>query len=288
MATKLETDARHALLTGIPVEERRLQLAGISTSVLEGGDGPPLLLLHGPGGYGALWQTVIPALTTSHRVIAPDLPGHGSSPVDNAPLEAHRVLDWLGELIEETCEVPPVVVGQLVGGAIAARFAAERSAALDRLVLVVPFGLASFEPSPAFGAALTGFLTAPGEGTHDELWKHCVFDFDRLRARPETRWELLKAYNLDRAADERVSSAIRALIGQFGFPAIPDELLRRIAVPTSLIWGAHDSIVPLSIGQQASERFGWPLDVIERAGNEPALEAPEEFVRALRRAEGVS
>ena len=288
MATKLETDARHALLTGIPVEERRLQLAGISTSVLEGGDGPPLLLLHGPGGYGALWQTVIPALTTSHRVIAPDLPGHGSSPVDNAPLEAHRVLDWLGELIEETCEVPPVVVGQLVGGAIAARFAAERSAALDRLVLVVPFGLASFEPSPAFGAALTGFLTAPGEGTHDELWKHCVFDFDRLRARPETRWELLKAYNLDRAADGRVSSAIRALIGQFGFPAIPDELLRRIAVPTSLIWGAHDSIVPLSVGQQASERFGWPLDVIERAGNEPALEAPEEFVRALRRAEGVS
>ena len=78
MATKLETDARHALLTGIPVEERRLQLAGISTSVHEGGDGPPLLLLHGPGGYGALWHTVIPALTTSHRVIAPDLPGHGS------------------------------------------------------------------------------------------------------------------------------------------------------------------------------------------------------------------
>jgi pimeloyl-ACP methyl ester carboxylesterase len=284
MVTKLEKDVRQALLAGIPVEERRLQLAGISTSVLEGGQGPPLLLLHGPGGYGAIWQTVIPALSASHRVVAPDLPGHGASTVGETPLDADRVLVWLGELIEQTCAVPPVVVGQLVGGAIAARFAAERGNALERLVLVVPFGLAPFQPTPAFGAALTGFLTAPGEETHDELWKHCVLDFDALRARPATRWEQLKAYNLDRAASGSVSAAIQLLVEEFGFPAIPDDLLRRIAVPTSLIWGAHDSIIPLAVGQQASRRFGWPLHVLEHAGNEPALEAPDEFLRALRTA----
>lgn len=286
MITKLESDARNALLAGIPAEERRLQLAGISTSVLEGGDGRPLLLLHGPGGYGAIWQTVIPALSATHRVVAPDLPGHGASIVVDAEPDADRVLAWLGELIEQTCTTPPVIVGQLVGGAIAARFAAERGDALDRLVLVVPFGLAPFEPTPAFGAALTRFLTAPGEDTHDELWKHCVLDFDELRARPATRWEQVKAYNLDRAANGNVSAAIQALIEQFGFPAIPDEVLRRIAVPTSLVWGAHDSIIPLSVGQQASARFGWPLHVLEHAGNEPALEAPDEFVRALRTAMG--
>jgi pimeloyl-ACP methyl ester carboxylesterase len=286
MVTKLEMDARHALLVGIPVEERRLQLAGISTSVLEGGDGSPLLLLHGPGGYGGLWQTVIPALAASHRVVAPDLPGHGASTVGDAPLDAERVLDWLSGLIAETCATPPVLVGQLVGGAIAARLAAERGDPLERLVLVVPFGLAPFEPPPAFGAALTGFLAAPDEGTHDELWKHCVFDFDELRARPATRFELLKAYNLDRAAIGSVSNAIQTLIEQFGFPVIPDDALRRITVPTSLVWGRHDSIIPLSVGQQASERLGWPLHVLERVGNEPALEAPEEFVRVLRTAVG--
>jgi pimeloyl-ACP methyl ester carboxylesterase len=286
MVTKLERDAREALLAGIPVEERRLQLAGIATSVLEGGEGPPLLLLHGPGGYGAIWQTVIPALTTSHRVVAPDLPGHGASTVGSEELDTDAVLDWLGELIEQTCAAPPVVVGQLVGGAIAARFAAEREKALERLVLVVPFGLAPFEPTPTFGAALTGFLTAPGEDTHDELWKHCVLDFDGLRARPATRWEQVKAYNLDRAASPSVSAAIQVLIERFGFPAIPDEVLQRIAVPTSLIWGAHDSIIPLAVGQHASARFGWPLHVLEHAGNEPALETPDEFVRALRTAIG--
>jgi pimeloyl-ACP methyl ester carboxylesterase len=284
MVTKVERDARRALLAGIPVEERRLQLAGITTSVLEGGEGPTLLLLHGPGGYGAIWQTVIPALTTSHRVVAPDLPGHGASTVGETPLDADRVLDWLGELIAQTCTTPPVVVGQLVGGAIAARFAAERRNALERLVLVVPFGLAPFDPTPAFGAALTGFLTAPGEDTHDELWKHCVSDFDALRARAATRWEHVKAYNLDRAASSSVSAAIQALIEQFGFPAIPDDVLGRIAVPTSLIWGAHDSIIPLAVGQQASARFGWPLHVLENAGNEPALEIPDEILRALRTA----
>jgi pimeloyl-ACP methyl ester carboxylesterase len=282
MSTKLDTNAREALLAGLPVDERRMELAGVSTAVLEGGEGPPLLLLHGPGAYAATWQTVIPELTTTHRVVAPDLPGHGASTVGDAPLDADRVVAWLGELIEETCTAPPVVVGQLVGGAIAARFAADRAEAVDRLVLVVPFGLAPFEPTPAFGSALRGFLTAPGEDTHDELWQHCVFDFDGLRARPATRWQLLRAYNLDRAGDPGVTYAVNVLIEQFGLAAIPDDVLRRIAVPTSLIWGRHDSIVPLSVARDASRRLGWPLHVLEDAGNEPALEAPGEFVRTLR------
>ena len=44
---------RERLLTGIPVTERRFRLAGVSTAVLEGGDGPPIVLLHGPGEYAA-------------------------------------------------------------------------------------------------------------------------------------------------------------------------------------------------------------------------------------------
>ncbi len=69
---------------------------------------------------------------------------------------------------------------------------------------------------------------------------------------------------------------------QFGFPAIDEAVLARIAVPTSLIWGRYDSIVPLSVGELASARHGWPLRVIDDAGNEPAIEAPAAFVRALR------
>lgn len=276
--------AREQLLAGVPVTERRLLLAGVSTSVLEGGAGKPLLLLHGPGAYGAMWQQVIPDLTTTHRVVAPDLPGHGTSTVADGPLNADRIISWLGELIEQTCPTPPIVVGQLVGGAIAARFAANHGERVDRLALVVPFGLARFEPSPAFGAALTGFLAQPSADTHDDLWQYCVADFDALRRRPDVRWELMKAYNLDRARTASVSVALQALMEAFGFAAIPEDVLAQIATPTSLIWGRHDSIVPLSVAEAASARYRWPLHVIENAGNEPAIEAPDAFLRALRTA----
>src|SRR5215216_175592 len=102
-------DARRTLLAGLPVTERRLG----STAVLEGGDGPPVVLLHGPGGYAAHWLRVIPELVRSHRVVAPDLPGHGAS----EPREGERaVLAWLSELIDGTCAEPPVLVASALGG----------------------------------------------------------------------------------------------------------------------------------------------------------------------------
>jgi pimeloyl-ACP methyl ester carboxylesterase len=71
------------------------------------------------------------------------------------------------------------------------------------------------------------------------------------------------------------------VIGLFAFAAIPEATLARIEVPATLVWGRHDSIVPLAIGERASARFGWPLRVIEDAANEPAIEAPQAFVRAV-------
>lgn len=70
---------RARLLAGVPVTERRVEAAGITTTVLEGGDGPPLVLLHGPGESAVNWRWVLPDLVRTHRVVAPDLPAHGSS-----------------------------------------------------------------------------------------------------------------------------------------------------------------------------------------------------------------
>lgn len=81
-------------------------MAGISTPVLEGGDGPPVVLLHGPGGNATHWLRVIPDLVTTHRIVAPDLPGQGASEVTGDQLDADRTLAWLGGLIEHTCSSP--------------------------------------------------------------------------------------------------------------------------------------------------------------------------------------
>ena len=63
---------------------------------------------------------------------------------------------------------------------------------------------------------------------------------------------------------------------------------RAIAVPTTLIWGRHDLATRLSIAEAASARYGWPLHVIENAADDPPIEQPEAFVRALRAALGSS
>ncbi|HYN17818.1 MAG TPA: alpha/beta fold hydrolase, partial [Actinomycetes bacterium] len=150
-------DARRRLLAGVPVTERRLELAAVPTAVLEGGDGPPLVLLHSSGEFAALWLRVIPGLAASHRVVAPDLPGHGASAAPTGPLGTDRMLAWLGELVERTCPAPPVLVGRGLGGVLAARFAVEHGDRVDRLVLVGAFGLAPFDPAPAFGLAMQRF-----------------------------------------------------------------------------------------------------------------------------------
>lgn len=274
--------AREQLLAGLPVTERRLRLNGVSTAVLEGGEGSPVMLLHGPNEYAAKWLRVIPDLVRTHRVIAPDLPGHGSSEAIDGPLDADRVLGWLDDLIDCTCPSPPVVVGHILGGAIAARFAGARSERLDRLVLVDTLGLVAFQPRPDFGLALTEFISDPTEETHDRLWSRCAFDLDALRNRLGEQWDWIRTYNLDRARAPGLGAARHSLMEQFGFPAIPPAELGRIAVPTTLIWGRHDLATPLAIAEAASIHHGWRLHVIDNAADDPPLEQPEAFLTALR------
>ena len=281
--------ARERLLAGLPVTELRLELAGVSTAVLEGGDGPPLVLLHGPGEYAAKWMRVIPDLVATRRVVAPDLPGHGTSEVtDGRPLDADRVLAWLGELVERTCPTPPTLVGQILGGAVAARFASNRGDRLSQLVLVDTLGLTAFQPALEFGLALTEFIAEPTEDTHDRLWRRCAFDLDRMRERMGESWEWLKAYNLDRARTPSLQASQHKLMEQFGLPAIPPAELARIAVPTTLIWGRHDLATQLPVAEAASARYGWSLHVIEDAGDDPPMEQPEAFLRALHASLGSS
>lgn len=283
MTRDLQTP-REQLLAALPVKERRLTLAGIPTAVLEGGKGPPVVLLHGPMGYAAHWMGVIPELARDHSVVAPDLPGHGASESGDGALDGPRVLEWLGELIERTCPTPPALVGQLLGGAIALRFAVGRSERLERLVLIDAFGLAPLQPAPQFGQALMQFQTEPSADTHDGLWRYCAFDLDRLRERLGERWTPFAAYNLERARAPATRAAMGALMQAFGYaPIAPDELAR-IDVPTSLVWGRHDLATPLAVAQAASGRYRWPLHVIENANDDPPIEQPEAVLQALRQA----
>ena len=278
-------DARRRLLAGAPVTERRLDLAGVSTAVLEGGDGPPVVLLHGQGGWSGMWLPVVGELVATHRVVAPDLPGLGASEAPGGPPDAAGVLAWLGELIQRTCPSPPALVGASLGASIAARFVIAHPDRVSRLVLVDAGSLGRFRPAPGVVLAMIRFIARPNERTHRGFLRQVAVDPARVRALMGDRWEVSQAYNLDRARTPSVRAANRRLLRELGTKPIPPQELARIAVPTSLIWGRHDRVMRLRIAERASARYGWPLHVVEDAGHF-TLEQPEASLAALRVALG--
>lgn len=274
-------DNRIRLLAGIPATERHIELAGISTAVLEGGEGPPVILLHGPGETSLWWMRVIPILGKTNRVIVPDLPGHGESRVSSKDLDTDLVFSWLSELIERTCSSPPALVGNILGGSIAARFCVDHGEHVGQLVLVNSLGLGKFRPAPSFAFRLFRFMVWPTEKNFNRFFPHCMYDVEDLQSGLGEKWDPFMAYNLECARDKELSDALQFLMKTLGIPKIPDKELEKINVPTSLIWGRHDKANKLKIAQAASKKFGWPLHVIEETRDDPKLERPEAFVKAL-------
>ncbi len=274
-------DVRGTLLGRLGLQDRHVELAGIRTSVIETGAGRPMVLLHGPGEFGLTWMRVIPELARNHRIIVPDLPGHGESGLPDADLDVPGVVQWLDALIDETCTEPPILVGHLLGGAIAARYAASREANLNRVVLVDSYGLSKLWPSPKFSVAMARFIIHPTVGSQRAMMDRCMFDLDGLRSDMDGDLDMLEAYGLAWAELPKAKVALRAMMPSFAMPAIPEADLKSIKVPVNLIWGREDLQISVRVAERASEHYGWPLHVIENCADDPAIEQPESFLRAL-------
>lgn len=272
---------RKKLLEDLPIDELLMDLSGISTAVLVGGNGPPMILLHGPGETSCWWMRVIPILAKTNRVIVPDLPGHGSSKVKSEKLDTELVFTWLSELIDKTCSTPPILVGNILGGSIAAHFCVDHGEQVDQLILVNSLGLGKFRPAPRFAFGLFRFMIWPTEKNFNRFFPHCMYDVDDLRISMGEKWEPFLEYNLECARDKERSDALQFLMKTLGIPKIADEKLRKIHISTALIWGRHDKANRLKIAETASEKYGWPLHIIEDTRDDPKLERPEAFVDAV-------
>ena len=276
----LQHTARDRLLDGLPLEERRLDVDGVATSVLEGGKGQPVVLLHGGSqAGGVLWVRVVPRLTKRWRIVVPDLPGLGeSAPV--ARLDFAAVSDWLERLLRLTCHDRPTLVAHSLPAGFAARFAAHHGERLRRLVLIGSPALGTFRPPPALLIAAMRLNLRPSQRNLERFSRWPYHRPDRIRTEHGERQDALDTYLLSRAALPHVRRTMRQLI-KTGTGRIPDAELEGIAVPTALLWGRYDRMAPLRLAEAASARFGWPLHVVDEAGHLPHVEQPDAFINAL-------
>jgi pimeloyl-ACP methyl ester carboxylesterase len=172
-----------------------------------------------------------------------------------------------------------------MGGSIAARFAAGHRGRLAGLVLADTGCLVDrVRPAPGVLLALIRHNLRPSERTMVAFLRQVTVDLERVRRRLGERWEPFLAYSLDRHRAPGVQQANRRLLRELGWWQIPPQELARIDVPTTLIWGRQDRVMPLRTAERASARFGWPLHVIEDAGHISVAEQPEAFLEALRAA----
>ncbi len=277
-------EGRRRLLAGLPVTERRLRVSGVTTVVLEAGTGPPMVLLHGGIECGAVyWAPVVARLAETHRLVMPDAPGLGES----APVPALGPIPfnaWLSELLRLTCERRPVLVAHSLLGSLSARFALAHGELLRGLVL---YGAPAIGPYrlPA-GLLMTAILFGlkPSQRNLDRFIRWALHDPEEARARDPEWFDAFRGYLLARARVPHVKRTMRYLIGTATKP-IPIADLRRIDVPTALLCGKDDRMVPISVARAATAGLGWPLHLID-AGHAAHVEHPDRFLAALRCAIG--
>jgi pimeloyl-ACP methyl ester carboxylesterase len=250
--------------------DEMVEVAETKLHLLRGGTGDPLLILHGAGGSPG-WLQYQQALAQRFQVYVPDHPGFGRSDrpewIETVPDLACFYLWALEELGLSRVRV----IGFSLGGWLAAEMAVMCPHLFERMVLVGAVGV-----RPTQGEIADIFIRSPKEVT--ELMFH---DPRQAPEYEQLYGGELTAEQQDIQAGNREMAA-RVTWKPYMFdPRLP-ALLRRLRLPTQIVWGRQDAIVPLSCAQVYHQSIrGSTLAIIDRCGHAPQLERPQEFLNVV-------
>ncbi|MBS1848062.1 MAG: alpha/beta fold hydrolase, partial [Actinobacteria bacterium] len=253
------------------------------------GDGDEtILFIHGMAGSSDTWRSVMPRLADRHTVVAPDLPGHGRSAKGRGDYSLGASANVLRDLLVALDLGPVTVVGQSLGGGVAMQFAYQHPELCERLVLVSAGGLGR-EVNPVLR-----FLSAPGS---EVVLRVAAPWFVRDAGNSVRRWlgargiraeridEMWRAYDSLGDADTRAAflRTLRSVI-DVGGQAVDasDRLYLTEAIPTMVIWGDADHIIPVAHADHARDAMPHArVEILEGIGHFPQVEAPDRVIGLL-------
>ena len=269
-------------------EMNYVDLHGERLAYRDAGAGEALLLIHGMAGSSATWRAVIPELSKKYRVVAPDLLGHGESAKPRGDYSLGAFAALLRDLLDELGISRATVVGQSLGGGVAMQLTYQHRDYCQRLVLISSGGLGpdlswilrilsapgaelvlpvvAPQPVLSVGNKLGSWLMSAGihSPSAGEIWNAYSSLSDQ-----QTRQAFLRT--LRSVVDYR-GQAVSAL----------NKLHLSYGLPTLLIWGEQDRIIPVAHGHAAHDAVpDSRLEVLAGVGHFPHVESPTAVVDIL-------
>ena len=233
-----------------------LIIAGHHLYYREIGTGSPLVMLHGYGVSGYMWQRVLPYFAQHYHVFIVDLPGHGQTRA-RLPWQLRTIAPLLVQWLRQMEIAPVILMGQSMGGAIAIHITAEHPELVKQLVLVSAAGL----PLEAQFAQLVvrSIRSATQRGGRYPL----LLLRDVAQPRFRVLWQ---------AAQEMTISDFRTEI----------TTVAQLQLPTLIIWGEQDLLLPISLGYGLQAALPHATFItMPNSGHRPMLSEPEHFSRIV-------
>ena len=251
--------------------EEWVDAAGVRVHLRRGGEGSPLLILHGELGVPS-WLRAHALLAQHFAVYVPSLPGFGQSARPDWIVSVRDLAAWVTWLVRDLGLSQPLpVIGFSLGGWIAAEIATVNASLFTKMVLVGAAGL------------------QPDEG---QVWDYFVHSNQEALAQafyePAKAPEYAKYFGKtwrpedERQAEQNREMAARLLWKPYMRSHTLADLLRGICTPTLVVWGREDAIVPVNVCTRYVRAIpGATAKILERCGHMPEMEQPEAFVQAV-------
>lgn len=272
------------------VDPRKVVLHGHDLSYTDRGEGPVVLFIHGILGSQQQWAHLVDAMDDDHRVVLPDLFGHGESakPMGDYSLSSHAAT--MRDLLDHLGVDRVTLVGHSLGGGIAMQFFYLFPERVERLVLVSSGGLGrevsiALRSATLPGAAqvLSVVASAPVLSQVETLGRVAAKAGWRPGSDITAIWRGFSSLG-DRESRRAFLATTRAVI-DIGGQSISahDHLEDSLPVPTMIVWGSKDHMIPASHARSVAQSMPeCRVEIFEGAGHFPHLDDPDRFARVLR------
>ncbi|HVN88626.1 MAG TPA: alpha/beta hydrolase [Candidatus Binataceae bacterium] len=253
--------------------EEVTQVAGTDLAIIKGGTGKPLLVLHEELGHPG-WLSWHAALAKDHTLIVPIQPGLGKSPKVDWIRNIHELGLFYGWVLRDLNLAPLDVIGFSTGGWIAAEMAAANPKQFNKMVLVAPAGI-----KPPNGEIADIFSITARSSLNMSVYDQNVPEFAKLYGGERTP-EQFEAFE-----DARTENARLTWEPIMNNPTLQHILGGVRGLPTQVIWGREDAIVPVSAAEcyrQALKNTDVKVTIYDSCGHRPEIEKSAEFIKLVQ------